>query len=441
MAKEFSDNIQYFGDLFDSLIKLDYECKVRGIELSKHLKNNKNNDFFYEHKNAWDVIYKWLIKKGGEESVLDIQIYTKLLRNVCFAIILNYSLMRSEEAWLLKFNCLGVEKHGDYGDIFLLKGKTNKTVKADDTFWVTSPEVKVSVDIMEWISKYNDVAYVNLDSGIGLLFNYIRLPWSKGTTRNYSGTQLNIPPFSRIYKKNKLFSSEELRITEEDLLIAKIANPDLDESYKIGVEWPLGWHQLRRTGAVNMQASGLVSDSALQFQLKHDTRAMALYYSRNFSKIKLEQGAKELYINALYEAFFNKVKLLSEGNIVSPYGVKRKDEILRLVSDSDYKKIIKMAKQGVIGFKPIVLGICTNREICQYGGIDNIAHCGGGDSNETLVKPCTHVLYDKNKSRVIDQFETLLDERLERASPGSPMEESLMAQKRSVENYRESIRK
>lgn len=441
MAKDFWDNILCFESLFEILIELNNACKAKGEEFATQTKGRQLKVIVNENKKAWDIIYKWIDKRRGGENILDIQKFIRLLRDVCFGIILNYSLMRADEAWSLKVNCLNVEEHENYGSVYLLKGRTSKTIKVEDTFWVASPEVKVSIDIMEWIMKYNDMALVSVNGETGWLFNYIRLPWSKINKWKYSGAQVNIPSFSRIYMDNKLFSSKELRITEEDLSVAKIANPDLDEIYKVDNEWPLAWHQLRRTGAVNMQASGMVSDSALQFQLKHETRAMVLYYSKNFSKIKLEQSAKDLYVSALHEAFFSNVKSLSEGNVISPYGAKRKEEILRLVTDGDYKKIVKMAKQGVIGFKPIILGVCTNREICQYGGIDNISHCGGGDAKEGLVKPCTHVLYDKSKARIIDDFEVLLNERLQKAPQGSPMEESLMAQKRSVENYRENIRK
>ncbi|MEX3937270.1 hypothetical protein AB4Y32_37005 [Paraburkholderia phymatum] len=76
-----------------------------------------------------------------------------------------------------------------------------------------------------------------------------------------------------------------LRITQQDRDLARLVTPTLDSGrFAVGKVWPLAWHQLRRTGTVNMQASGLVSDASLQFQLKHVSRAMSLYYGRGYAR-------------------------------------------------------------------------------------------------------------------------------------------------------------
>ena len=69
--------------------------------------------------------------------------------------------------------------------------------------------------------------------------------------------------------------------------------------------------------------------------------------------------------------------------------------------------------------------------------IDNIAHCGGGDSVD--AKPCPDVLYDSEQLDAVDDLGHILKERIVTAQDGSPLMESLIAQQRSVENFRRVI--
>lgn len=101
--------------------------------------------------------------------------------------------------------------------------------------------------------------------------------------------------------------------------------------------------------------------------------------------------------------------------------------------------MISLAKKGGVAHRPILLGICTSRSPCPYGGIDDIAHCGGGDAPGE-PKPCADVLYDPKQLNEVEALEAVLDERLAIADVDSPLRASLDAQKRSVENYRHVIR-
>jgi hypothetical protein len=96
-----------------------------------------------------------------------------------------------------------------------------------------------------------------------------------------------------------------------------------------------------------------------------------------------------------------------------------------------------LAKKGVVACRSIILGVCSSREPCPYGGIDNIAHCGGGDSVE--AKPCPDVLYDSEQLGAVDDLEHVLKERLATAQNESPLMESLLAQQRSVESFRRVV--
>ncbi|SEJ99573.1 hypothetical protein SAMN05192539_102893, partial [Paraburkholderia diazotrophica] len=189
-----------------------------------------------------------------------------------------------------------------------------------------------------------------------------------------------------------------------------------------------------RTGAVNMQASGLVSDASLQLQLKHVSRAMSLYYGRGYARVRLEDDAQALYVRTLYETLGRQLVRMTADRYVSPHGQARKDEIVRLIDARDVKKLTKLAREGRVACREILIGVCTNRQPCPYGGIESIAHCGGGDAGQG-GKPCPDVLYDRSKVDQIKALERHLDERLADAPPGSPLRASLEAQKRSVRSF------
>jgi hypothetical protein len=38
----------------------------------------------------------------------------------------------------------------------------------------------------------------------------------------------------------------------------------------------------------------------------------------------------------------------------------------------DVKKLVAAAKSGQVAWRQTLLGICTRRSPCEYGGIDNI---------------------------------------------------------------------
>ena len=139
----------------------------------------------------------------------------------------------------------------------------------------------------------------------------------------------------------------------------------------------------------------------------------------------------------MYETLGRELQQLTSERFVSPHGDKRKAEIVRLISPEDAKKMIGLAKKGAVACRPIILGACSSRKPCPYGGIDNIAHCGGGDSED--AKPCPDVLYDSERLGAVDDLEHVLKERLATAQDGSPLMESLMAQQRSVESFRRVV--
>lgn len=394
------------------------------------------------------LLSRWLGVKNDNIRVQTLSRYLGLVSRAGLGYLLNLSLMRVEEAWYLQTGCLHIEKDPRFGDIYVLRGRTTKTMSDSDAMWVTSPSARVAVEAMTSIANFRAecdlfsvVSHEPVENSKRYLINFMIEPWDTKFNKTNRALRPSIPSYSHVLESfDKLLDPEQLRITPEDYELARLVTPTLPDKFTVGKIWPLSWHQLRRTGAVNMQASGLVSDASLQFQLKHVARAMSLYYGQNYSRVRMEENAKSYYIQTMYETLGKQLQQLTSKRFISPHGEKRKLEIVRLISVKDTKKVVDLAKKGIVAHRPIVLGICASKTPCPYGGISYIAHCGGGDSPGE-PKPCADVLYDSEQLDEVEAFRIILDERLTTAALDSPLRASLEAQKRSVENYFHVIRK
>ncbi|EPS0499555.1 hypothetical protein ACVADT_001641 [Escherichia coli] len=393
-----------------------------------------------------ELLNRWIDVSIDDIRVQTLSQYLKLVSYAGLGYLLNFSLMRVEEGWNLCSDCLHIEPDPRFGDFYLLKGQTTKTLSDAEALWVTSPSVSVAVEALQTIANLK--ADCGFSKGMvreqgkitgRYLFDYMFEPWGTQFSKRNPINRPSIPSYSRVlYLFKKLLDPEHLRIQAEDYRLARLVTPALSDEFSVGKIWPLAWHQLRRTGAVNMQASGLVSDASLQFQLKHVAKAMSLYYGQNHSRIRLEEKAHDYYIHTMYETLGRQLQQLTCERFISPHGEKRKSDIVRLISADDARKVINLSRKGVVAHRPVLLGVCTSRTPCPYGGIDNIARCGGGDSLSE-PKPCADVLFDPEQLHEVELLEAILDERLAFADAGSPLKASLEAQKRSVENYRRVI--
>lgn len=236
----------------------------------------------------------------------------------------------------------------------------------------------------------------------------------------------------------KLLDSSQITINEEDLRIARLMTPSLDpELYKIGVPWRFGWHQLRRTGAVNMLSSEMVDESSLQVLLKHQARVMTLYYGRNHSRLNLSEDTRKMFLKTMYEEIGRDLRSLPTAQFVSPLGTDRKEKIVTFIRENDAVSLNKAAMQGKIRARRIRAGFCVNHTPCPYGGVEAIAHCLGGDSN----KGCPDLLVDIKKEDGIKLYEKIVDDQLKSVHPESPRHRSLQAEKRAIRNFYAAIQK
>ena len=389
------------------------------------------------------ILDKWC-NTDAKLSIRAFTSYLTLIGCVGTAYLLNFSLMRIDEGAQLRSNCLLTERDDLGEDIYLLRGVSAKMLEEDDARWITSPSSTVAIAAMHCAARLRMTAatgnpaihrkLTREDIDNPLLLCWATEPWARRDKFTFS-TRKKPRCYSDVISwYPKLFDAEKIRITPEDLQIARLINPDLEEAkFVVGEPWPLRWHQLRRTGAVNMRASGVVSDASLQYQLKHATRAMSLYYGQNYYRlnVRLNETARGEYIRTMYEMVALEFSLLASDRFVSPHGRVRKTQVLTPIADGDHKGLIAAGRAGKIGYRETWLGGCTKPgAACPLGGISNISGCMGGNDE----KPCDDVLLDRKKRPQIEKLSMVIANRLIDAPEGSPMHQSLRAQQRSIEN-------
>ncbi|MFL1490009.1 hypothetical protein [Pseudomonas antarctica] len=452
---------KYYGSLGEACYRSEHIDKSPPSPFHPRSRYTIADNFTYEGRFSTiaqrfgisELLHQWVLQPGQSLdgagcSTMTFSSYLTMVGKIGTAYILNFSMMRIEEAWALRTNCLEVEKDDTFGNIYLLRGVTTKTIEDDDARWITSPFTEIAVDAMALVSRLRMIcAEANLNvptTSEEVQAPYLVLrPYEPWANAKNTSEPLYVRPAYPSYQAviqsyPKLFNLDELRITEADIKIARLVTTTLDEkTFAVGNIWPLAWHQLRRTGAVNMLASGLVSDASVQYQLKHATRAMSLYYGQGYSRARLNEDSRTHYIRTMYEVLSKEIALLFSDRFISPYGDSRKSEILKVVDPNDAKKLNKAAKAGQVSWRQTLLGGCTKRGTCEYGGVDNVIRCGGGDKQG----PCADALFDRNKEQAIRQLARVLDSRLIDAPLDSPYRESLYAQQRAVENALDIISK
>ncbi|MCD5969943.1 hypothetical protein [Pseudomonas quasicaspiana] len=390
------------------------------------------------------TLQKWLYGSGVSlmgpgKGLNGLNRYLGMASRVGIAYILNFTTMRIDEAWSLRRDCLKKEMDPDFGEFWVLAGETTKLFRDSDARWITSPSVEPAIQMMVEISHLRESAAkvnpnipddLNSDQSHYLILRSFE-PWSAPVEKSLSALihYDSYGSLSRYYPE--LFDDDQLRLTTDDISVARFITPSLDdEKYKINKPWLFAWHQLRRTGAVNMQASGLVSLSSLQYAMKHQSRFQSLYYAQGFSKLIFNEDSRNEYIKAAYDTRAIKLMELAEKRFTSPYGEGRRDTLIAPITSSDRKKLLEAAKKGMFVLREVLLGVCLNKEHCTKGGIDNIVYCGGGHGKGA----CVDLLFDKAKLTQVKQLKAEAELLLETAQNPSPYHASLCAQVKAAEN-------
>ncbi|WP_296130412.1 hypothetical protein [Pseudomonas sp. Ga0074129] len=434
-----------FGSL-DSLYSGD-SSNSRDLDGSGFSRNFGTFTAYAKKHGIYEYLKKWIIgsRTTDKSSITNLGSYMSLASKVGNAYLLNLSLMRVDEAWKLRTKCLIIEDDPQFGKIYTLGGITTKRIHDTDARWVTSSSAEIAVKVLTHVVDLR-LQTAKKRAGLKIPQDQINNPWfnirqyepwarGNGLDDDFS-VRPSYPSYASVLKSYPLLlDPAEITVTETDLEYARLLTPTLGDEIEVGKVWPFAWHQLRRTGAVNMQASSLVSDASLQYQLKHSSRAMSLYYGRGYSRIKLDDVAYATYVKAMYEVLGKEITRLLTPRFVSPYGETRKAQILSVVSATEAKKLAQAAKKGQVNWRETLAGGCTKRGHCPYGGADTLVHCAGGDGK----RPCVDALYDRERMPQLLELKEIISERLESAPTGSPYYGSLIMQDRAVNNVIQTL--
>lgn len=347
------------------------------------------------------------------------------------ALIANLTGMRIGEVFSLERDCLITEPDDILGTIYLIRGKTTKTLKDDEALWITCRDVQKALDALEVVhtARHGSQPDPSASShGKQLLFTWCVEPWT--AAKYLRPADADIRPPNHAYADwrrqfPQLFDADELRIRPADLDDARRITPSLDAGrYKAGALWPLAWHQLRRTTAVNMSASGIVSDASLQYQLKHLSRSMSIYYGRGYSSKAISRDMQAEYLKGALESMARASEELFGSRFVSPYGEEHKFRTLSGATSS-----LRGDNKHVPVFRRTLLGVCVKASSCTSGGYDDIGPCMGGDGS----KGCPDAIVDRERRQVLEQL--LEHKRLEQSTCGvsEPRHSQIASQVRSLE--------
>lgn len=393
-----------------------------------------------------EVLERWV---GGIEDIRAFTTYLHLVRYAALADIAAFTLMRIDEATSVRWNCQTWHDDPVFGRIPLIQAETTKTDPDDQGLWITSPSVEFAIQALQSIAKMriSCVERWPAESNPALITAVLE-PWGGGkSSAKQAGVKPSITNLKEVVRKNpKLFDLAELTITEDDLKIAKAVCPSLNaERFQVGKPWSLAWHQFRRTGAVNMFASGGISDSSMQLQMKHLTRWQPLYYGRGNTALHLNDSARVLLVNAQYETMGRQLAEVHNDRFVSPYGDDHKAKLLSpansgepvsLISEGDAHHYEKAARKHHMNFRATVLGGCMKNGQCEGDCVSSVWDCAGGEGES----PCINVLFDRNRAKANQKRLDGVVKQLEVTPPDTPRYRHLEKEKRGLENYFAYIR-
>ncbi|MDR6450439.1 hypothetical protein J2794_006580 [Paraburkholderia terricola] len=388
---------------------------------------------------------KWVWASGeATASIKSFSAYLTLVQYAGIAYLMTFTLQRKEEAASLRSDCLLWDRDPVLGALPIIRGETTKTDPDTDARWPTSPSVEVAIKALTSIARMRiRCAEANplhkcseYDKANPYLYQAVYEPWSGSPSRSKPyATRSPLPAYALVVQRFPLlFDLDVLKITEDDLAYARMFSPNLSKRGKFerALPWPLSFHQLRRTGAINMFASGLLSDSSIQVILKHITLQQTRYYGKNYSRAGLNADYQDLTSTARFEVIAKHIEALVGDRYVSPIGKDRKMEIVTsLVSSKDFSMLVEASRKGEVSFRETRLGGCVKKGHCEYGGVESISRCSGGDGE----KPCRDALFDKAKRFSAEHQLESVQHRLEHTQPDSPRATALRFEANGLRSF------
>lgn len=427
------------------------ESRRRPFQLTRRGKTGKYSGIVYlgpfsdtaKRFGIKDVLENWVGSCEGFRGIKAFSAYFQLIQYVALIDIAAFTLMRLDEASSVRRDCLQWHADPVFGRIPLIQSATTKTDPDDRALWITTPSIEPSIRALQSIARMRlKSAGQWVEGGNPYLITGSIEPWGKAKAARESELKIYVPSVTNVVDKFPLlFDHQRLTITEDDLKTARLVCPTLNrERFQVGKPWVLAWHQFRRTGAVNMFASGDISDSSMQLQMKHLTRAQPLYYGRGNTALHLNDSVRVLLVNAQYEATGRELAAMCTDRFVSPHGEKHKarlfapandGELVSLISEADARHFEKVYREHRIGGRITVLGACMKNGPCDGDCVSSVGDCAGGEGKA----PCAHVLFDRTRALANQQRLDAVKLQLAQAPPDTPRYRHLLQEVRGLENY------
>lgn len=428
------DAFSWINKAYKNNVEIGIKKYPFGWSTSKHKINSRlmfwdgNFNSFCGHFKILELYERWMINPG--KGVQSLRALLSTAKHASLLYIMNYSLQRSGEIRALNSDCFVVENDPKIGNIALIIGETTKTDPDSDARWVVPKHVGKAVECAKLIADLGEMLGGDYDTNTvkGLFYNSVGIK-SGIHARNIGFTQI------AACSNSKVFDPKELEITEEDYRIALTATPTLTRKswFKVGNQWKFSNHQLRRTLCMNMFSSNMISDSTIQWQMKHCRRHMTLYYARNYSRVKLNGAAELMVIMESYEKVYRDLAEAVTNDLqwVFPNGTtNRSSQLLNLILEDEEHKVKKMINDQRVGCREMMLGVCMNVS-CKYGGIESMAKCAGVDEN----KPCKDAIFDRKKKVLLNKLKKRHLDELPKLPVHSPRYSFLAKEIHAIEIY------
>jgi hypothetical protein len=390
-----------------------------------------------------DLLEKWVGNCEGTRGIRAFGNYFQLIQNAAMIDLVAFTLMRIEEAESVRWDCLVWHDDPVFGRIPLIQGETTKTDPDEAGLWIASPSITPSIQALQSITKMRLASAKRWREGdYPYLLNGAIEPWGKPKASRDGTVRPEAKSLAVIVQKFPLlFDPRQITLTEEDLKIARSVCPTLNhEQFQVGKPWHLGWHQYRRTGAVNMFASGDISDSSMQLQMKHLTRTQSLYYGRGNTALHLNNSVRILLVNAFYEGMGRDLQAMRTDRFVSPYGEEHKARMfasandgkpVNLISEVDAHHYERIYREHRIGGRITVLGGCMKNAPCDGDCVTSVGDCAGGDGE----KPCVNALFDRIRAPANQKRLDAIRLQLSQTPLDTPRYRFLLQEQRGLENY------
>jgi hypothetical protein len=361
-------------------------------------------------------------KKGFNAHLTDIQVISRYWIHL-------FTGMRKTEVDTLSYGCIAdISTHGVTTKI--IRGYTSKLTSQGQTptFWVTTEIMSIGIEAAQTIGRI-----ISIDQGYTVdEDNFPLFPAWQTKNKSHKGRFKNAPyapSYSiKMLTKRVLAKLPGVKVQQDDIRELELFDGfrNWREEFHLGKPWPLATHQCRRSLAVYLARSGLVSIGSMQVQFKHLCAAMTSYYRRgssfavNFLDVDDEEHRDQMvFVDSLEKEQrlaqflnFEERVITKQDDLWGGEGKRIRKAFERnepLVIISDRQRTKQRFERGEMAFKESPLGGCTKVGSCDRLSITHITEC----------IECEHsILDEKSIPKIQKQIANLKIER-NQYKPGS----------------------